>query len=267
VLWSLAAAGVMAVAGLGVVGLSCLLGYFSGLALLPGFTAILLGTGLLIAGLLEGGRRGVPGLEEDGVVYGFITALIAGMLGFILGMPLVEHRRVSWGEQREVTVADAASHSEATLLRLRDGRLDARNVFTRTHIHSGKNTAWYEHAVVPVFPAAWRPGEPVRVWAVCEDFDEAGKQECLDAWRTSSSWGVVIAPSELPCYERTVPTQYAPPDGRVVFVRWTESPEAYKRALEAEAFSMLRGLGIAWGVLSGLYLLCTVRAGWRRETA
>lgn len=255
----------MAAAGLGVVGVACLLGYLSGLALLPGFTAILLGTGLIIAGLLQGGRRGVPGLEVDGVVHGVITVTIAAMMCFFMGGPLVEHRRVSWGEQRDVTVADAASHAGAVLLRLRDGRLDARNVFTRLHIHPGKRSAWYEHAVVPVFPSVWHPGEPVRVWAVCEDFDDGGKQECLEAWQTRSTWGVVIAPEEWPCYERTVPTQYAPQDGRVVFVRWTESPGGYAHALEAKAFSMLRGLGITWGVLSGLYLLLTSRARWRRE--
>lgn len=261
------AAVVMAAAGLGVVGVACVLGYLSGLALLPGFTALLLGTGLPIAGLRQGRNRSVPGLEEDGVVYGVITVTLAAMMCFFMGGPLVEHRRVSWGEQREVTVADAASHSEAVLLRLRDGRLDASNVFTRLHVHPGRRSAWYAHAVVPVFPAAWRPGEPVRVWAVCEDFADERKQECLEAWRTRSNWGVVIAPEEEPCYVSTVPTRYAPPDGRVVFVRWTESPEAYTHALEAEALGMLRGLGITWGVLSGLYLLFTSRARWRREKA
>lgn len=264
VLWSLVAAGVMAAAGAGAVGLACLLGYLSGSALLPGFIAILLGTGLLIAGLIVGGRKGVPGLEEDGVVYGFITAMMAALMGFLLGDPLVEHRRVSWGERREVTIADAASHSEAAYLKLRDGQLNARNVFELTHHHPAKNSVWYEHAVVPVLPAGWRPGEPVRVWAVCKDFDDASKEECLEAWRTPSSWGVVIAPETLPCYERTVPTKYAPPDGRVVFVHWTESPEAYERALGAEAFSRLRFCALSWCVLSGLYLVFTLRAGWRR---
>jgi uncharacterized membrane protein len=264
ILWSLVTAGVMAGAGIGVLGLACLLGYLLGSALLPGFTAILLGTGLILAGLIQGERGRIPGLEVDGFAYGFIITMLTAIIGFVVGELLVEHRRVSWGEQREVTIADAASHSEATILRLRDGQLNARKVFTLTHHHPARNSVWYEHGVVPVLPAGWRPGEPVRVWAVCKDFDDDSKEACLEAWRASSNWGVVIAPEEQPCYQRTVPTKYAPPDGRVVFVRWTESPEAYERALEAEAFSVLRACAIAWCVLSGLYLLFTVRASWRR---
>ncbi|OJT24596.1 hypothetical protein BO221_15750 [Archangium sp. Cb G35] len=58
--------GVMAAVGLGVVGVSCLLGYLSGLERLPGFTVILLGTGLIIAGLRMGARRGVRAWRRGG---------------------------------------------------------------------------------------------------------------------------------------------------------------------------------------------------------
>jgi hypothetical protein len=248
--------------------LSCLVAYLTGSEVAGGFTGILLGTALVIKALLVGSELG--DLEGDGVFLGLFAALAAAAVGFMGSLPLLEIRRLGFGEQREVSISELADHPGVARFRLRDGRLDAQAVYKHYHSHPGNEvSSTYDHAVVPVLPPEWRPGEPVRVWAVCQNFANGypEKDVCLEAWREPAGGAIVIEPEDEPCYQPAVPAQYMPRDGRLVFVHWVKSPEAYLQARWDEVLRFLRGTAIMWGVIAGLWILGRTVARWRRPAA
>jgi hypothetical protein len=222
----------------------------------------------MLKALIVGGQLG--DLDDDGVVLGLAAAFAAAAAGFLGSLSLMEIRRLSHGEQREVSIAELANHPGVALFRLRDGHVEAQAVHTKSHLHHGKKTSSsYEHAVAPVLPPGWRPGEPVRVWAVCHNFSEGypEKDACLKAWRTPPGGAVVVDPELEPCYRRTVPAGDVPRDGRLVFVHWVESPEAYLKARWQEVLGFIRGTAMTWGVLAALWLLGSTCVCWRRSAA
>jgi hypothetical protein len=238
--------------------LSCLIAYLTGSVAAGGFTGIILGTGLVIKALLVGGERG--GLEGDGVFLGLMAAIAASAAGFMWSLPLMEVRRLAFSEQREVSIAELASHPGVARFQLRDGRVEAQAVHKHYHLHPGNEvSSSYDHAVVPVLPTGWRPGEPVRVWAVCHHFANGypEKDACLEAWREPTGGAVVIEPELEPCFQPAVPAAYVPPDGYLVFVHWVKSPEAYLEARWDEVLGFLRGTAIFWCALAVLWLVGT----------
>jgi hypothetical protein len=255
-------------AGGALVFLSCLVSFLTGSVLAGGFTGILGGTWLTIKAFLVGGDLG--DLDDDGLVLGLTAAIAASFAGFLGSVPLMELRRLTGREQREVSLAEVANHPDVARFRLRDGHVAAKDILTEYHRHpSKKNPRSYKHAVAPVLPPGWRPGEPVRVWAVCHDFVDSEKNECLETWRVPAGGAIVVNPEIEFCFQLAVPAQHAPSDGRLVFVHWVKSPEAYLEARWGESLGALKIIAIIWGVIAGLWLLGTTSARavsrWRRS--
>jgi len=248
--------------------LSCLVAYLTGSEVAGGFTGIILGTALVIKALLVGTDLG--DLGGDGVFLGLFAALAAAAAGFMGSLPLMEIRRLGSGEQREVSVSELTEQLGVARFRLRDGRVEAQAVYKHYHSHPGNEvSSTYDHAVIPVLPPEWRPGEPVRVWAVCHHFANGypEKDACLEAWREPAGGAIAIEPELEPCYRPAVPAEYMPRDGHVVFVHWVKSPEAYLQARWEEVLSFLRGTAITWGVSAGLWILGRTLARLRRPAA
>jgi len=246
-------------AGGALICLSCLVSFLTGSVLAGGFTGILGGTWLTIKAFLVGGDLG--DLDDDGLVLGLTAAIAASFAGFLGSVPLMELRRLTGREQREVSLAEVTNHPDVARFRLRDGHVAAQDVLTEYHRHpSKKNPRSYKHAVAPVLPPGWRPGEPVRVWAVCHDFSSTQEDECLEAWRAPAGGAIVVDPELEFCFQIAVPAQHAPPDGRLVFVHWVKSPEAYLGARWGEFLGFLKITSIIWGVIAGLWLFGTTLA-------
>ncbi|WP_157231726.1 hypothetical protein [Hyalangium minutum] len=212
---------------------------------------------MLIMTVLEEEHWG--GLPGDGLVLGIATVIAACLAGFVGCLPLPEFSRLHFAEQREVSSEELANHPGVTRFRLRDGRVEAHTVHKKYHRHADKKPAvTYAHAVAPVRPPGWRPGDPVRVWAVCHDFSESDEQAaCLDAWHEPPGGAVAVDPELEPCFQAAVPAETAPRDGRLVFVHWVKSPETYVEERWNEVIGFLRGTAIGWGAVAGLWFLGT----------
>lgn len=243
---------VMVAAGIGLTALTYLIAYLTRSNLVAGFAGIVLGTGLLIAGVANEDAHNGP----DAVALGMIAAMTASLAGFAGSLPLLELSRLRAAEQREVLTKELANHPGVALFRVRDGHVEAHAVQTKDHLHTEYDPDTTDHhAVAPVRPPEWRPGEPVRVWAVCEDFDtDAQQDDCLQAWHEFPGGAIVIDPDQEPCFRRTVPAEFVPPDGRLMFVHWAKSPEAYLESHWEDFFGFLRILSIISGVLTGLWV-------------
>ena len=244
-----------AVAGAGLILLCCLITYLTRSSVVGGLTGTLLGSlMLIIAAIYNEDWGGWPG---DGVVLGIALVCAACLAGFVGGSPIPEIRRLRGAEQREVSSKELADHPGVVRFRLRDGHVAAHSVHKKDHRHTDKEPdVTYEHAVAPVLPPGWRKGDPVRVWAVCHDFSKKDQwAECFEGWHEPAGGAVVVAPELEQCFRLSVPASFIPQDGRLVFVHWVKSPEAYLDQHWNDVLGFLRGTAIGWGVVAGLWLV------------
>lgn len=263
---------VMGAAGGVLMLVSCVVAYLTHSVVLGGLAGTLVGTGVVIKGVIEDEERG--GREGDGLVLGLAAAIAAGLAGFVGCVPLMEIRRLGFAAQREVSLEELARHPEVARFRLRDGHVAAHAVRTKYHRHDDKEPVTsYRHAVAPVLPPSWRPGEPVRVWAVCNNFSGDEERACLEAWHEPAGGAIAVDPELESCFQLVVPPESVPRDERPVFVLWVKSPEAYLAEHWRDFLGFLRGTAIGWGITAGLWLvgssavsgLRTVGRRWRKE--
>lgn len=240
--------------GGGLMLVSCGIAYLTHSSVLGGLTGAILGTALVIKGVIEDEDRGA--WEGDGVVLGLAAAIAAAFAGFVGCLPLMEIRRLGFAAQREVSIEELASLPNVKRFRLKDGHVEARSVRTKEHLHDDTEpSALYHHAVAPVLPPSWRPGEPVRVWAVCHRFSGKEEKACLDAWHEPAGGAIAIDPKDEPCFQRALPPESTPAEGRPVFVLWVKSPEDYLAEHWRDFWGFLRGTAIGWGITAGLWLV------------
>ena len=233
---------------------SCVIAYLTHSSNLGGLAGIVLGTGLVIKGATEDEERG--GWDGDGLVLGLAAAIAAGLAGFVGCVPLMEIRRLGFAAQREVSIEELTSHPDVKRFRLRDGHVEAHSVLTKDHLHDETDpSVSYRHAVAPVLPSSWRPGESVRVWAICHNFSGSEQKACLEAWHEPAGGAIAVDPELEPCFQLAVPPESAPREGGPRFVLWVKSPEDYLAEHWRDFLGFLRGTAIGWVIAAGLWLI------------
>ncbi len=179
-------------------------------------------------------------------LWGALAAALACFLALLGGPALAEYSRVANGDEAIDAPELLAQRPDVTRIGLHGARLDVAATSTNVHRHgAGKGSTHFEHIVAPIVPGMLQPGEPVHLYAACR---EASEGRCKDAWATSTTTFVRAKPSELACYQQTLPATQTTP---VTFV-YHVAPEAYLAELRDQWFAVLWVPVLGWLLIGGL---------------
>ncbi|MDC0715786.1 hypothetical protein [Nannocystis bainbridge] len=197
-------------------------------------------------------------------VWGGFGLAGAGLLVFLGGMPLAEYGRITGGEPVALSLAEFAGRPEVERATLTEAaRVDGSRAVKVSHRHdNGKASPRRDHAVAPVVPASWQPGEPVQVFAAC--YNVAIDRGCSDAWSVASDELVRVPADQAACYRELVPA--GTNLDAVAFVVW-DRPGSHVEALWARWVRALRVIGLSWLGLGTLILIGRAVSDRRHERA
>lgn len=180
--------------------------------------------------------------------YGVIPAMFLGMMASMLGaMLFMDAFALMTGKQaRDVAVADALKHADATLIYFKDGRPEAGCIGEIEESDEDSRTTYY---AVPYVAEGWTRTQPVTVWVTCRH----DKANCLNSTRIA-----MIANRYTAGVDEAVVKCGLKSDPKAIRIAWISSPDEEirdgKRYLEYVA-AVVNALWVVafLGIVIGLY--------------